>query len=247
MSEQEISSAPRPVPVPDRPVVAVDIWSDVMCPWCAIGYTQFAKALKELEGEIDVEVRWMPFELNPDMPEAGRSQAQHLADVYQRSPEEVAAMRENLLEVARRAGFPMEYDGEGGREDGGPEPMMWNTFDAHKLLRWALSVEGMEAQTALKLALFRAHFQQRRKIGKRSVLLDVAENLGFDRTAMEDALNDEALGMAIRLEEQRARENSITSVPSFIINGLYLVPGAQEPEVFRDTLRQVVAMEQAGR
>jgi len=222
----------------ELPRIAVDIWSDVMCPWCAIGYTQFAKALKELEGEIDVEVRWMPFELNPDMPEEGKSQAQHLADVYQRSPAEVASMREQLLEVARNAGFPMEYDGEGE----GPEPMMWNTFEAHKLLRWALAVEGMDAQTALKLALFRAHFQQRRMIGKRSVLLDIAENLGFNRKEMEEALDDDALGIAVKLEEKRARESAISSVPSFIINGRYLVPGAQEPEVFRETLRKVAAM-----
>lgn len=226
----------------ELPKVAVDIWSDVMCPWCAIGYTQFAKALKDLEGEIDVEVRFMPFELNPDMPAEGRSQAEHLAEVYGRSAEEVAEMREQLLEVAARVGFPMDYDGEGEA----PEPWMWNTFDAHKLLRWALTVEGMEAQTALKLALFRAHFQQRRRIGKRSVLLDVAENLGFDRKAMEAALDDDALGIAVRLEERRARESNINSVPSFIINDRYLVPGAQEPEVFRETLRKVVELSQAG-
>ena len=154
----------------DLPIVAVDIWSDVMCPWCAIGYTQFAKAMKDLEGEIEVEVRWMPFELNPDMPAEGKSQAKHLAEVYDRSAEEVAEMRQRLLDVAAKVGFSMAYEGEGE----GPEPMMWNTFEAHKLLRWALSVEGMEAQTALKLALFRAHFQQRRRIGKREVLLDIA-------------------------------------------------------------------------
>jgi len=224
------------------PRVAVDIWSDVMCPWCAIGYTQFAKAVKELEGEIEVEVRWMPFELNPDMPAEGRSQAEHLAQAYQRSPEEVAEMRRKLVEVAGRAGFSMEYDGEGE----GPEPMMWNTFEAHKLLRWALATQGMDAQTALELALFRAHFQQRRKIGRREVLLDIAENLGFDRKAAEAALEDEALGIAVRMEEQRARENRISSVPSFIINGRYLVPGAQEPEVYRETLRKVVELSRAG-
>ena len=222
----------------ELPRVAVDIWSDVMCPWCAIGYTQFAKALKELEGEIDVEVRWMPFGLNPEMPEEGKSQARHLSEVYERSAEEVAEMRARLLEVAASAGFPMEYEGEGE----GPEPMMWNTFEAHKLLRWALTIEGMEAQTALSLALFRAHFQQRRKIGKRSVLLDVAENLGFDRKAMEEALADEALGIAVRLEERRAAEAGITSVPSFIVNGRYLIPGAQEPEVYSETLRKVVEL-----
>ncbi len=234
MSEEEVSSNP--------PRVAVDIWSDVMCPWCAIGYTQFAKALKELEGEIAVEVRWMPFELNPDLPLEGKSQAQHISEVYQRSPQEVAEMGARLREVAERAGFSMSYDGEGD----GPEPMMWNTFEAHKLLRWALATQGMDAQTALKLALFRAHFQQRRKIGKRAVLLDIAENLGFDREAANIALDDEALGIAVKLEEQRGRENNINSVPSFIVNGRYLIPGAQDPEVYRETLRKVVELAQQG-
>jgi len=218
--------------------VAVDIWSDVMCPWCAIGYTQFAKALKDLEGEIEVEVRWMPFELNPDLPVEGKSQAQHLGEAYRRTPAEVAEMGARLREVADRVGFSMSYDGEGE----GPEPMMWNTFEAHKLLRWALATQGMEAQTALKLALFRAHFQQRRRIGKREVLLDIAENLGFDRKAAEAALDDEALAIAVRMEEQRGRDNNITSVPSFIVNGRYLIPGAQEPEVYRETLRKVVEL-----
>lgn len=223
------------------PRVAVDIWSDVVCPWCAIGYTQLAKALKELDGEIEVELRWMPFELNPDAPAEGKNQAAHLAEVYQRTPEQLAEMRANLEAVAERAGFSMAYDGPGEP----PEPMMWNTFEAHKLLRWALTVGGMEAQTALSLALFRAHFQQRRKIGKREVLLDVAENLGFDRAAMEDALAEDALGIAVKLEERRAREANINSVPSFIVNGRYLIPGAQEPEVYRDTLRKVVELQNA--
>ena len=219
--------------------VAVDIWSDVMCPWCAIGYSQFARALKELEGEIDVEVRWMPFELNPDMPPEGKSMAQHLAENYNRSPAEREEMRAHLNEAAERAGFSMAYDGEGPP----PEQMMWNTFDAHKLLRWALASQGMEAQTALKLALFRAHFQQRRRIGKRSVLLDIAENLGFDRQAAEAALDDEALAIAVRVEEERARESDIDGVPAFVINARYLVPGAQDAEVYRETLRKVVELE----
>ena len=223
---------------PEPPKVAVDIWSDVMCPWCAIGYTQFAKARKELEGEIEVEVRWMPFELNPDMPPEGKPQAQHLAEVYDRSPEEVAEMRARLLEVAARAGFSMDYDGEGAA----PEPMMWNTFEAHKLLRWALADQNPDAQTALSLALFRAHFQQGRNVGKREVLLDIAADLGFDRAKAKAALEDEALGIAVRMEEQRALQNEIRSVPSFVVNGRYLVPGAQEPEVYRETLRRVIEL-----
>lgn len=228
----------------DPPNVTVDIWSDVMCPWCAIGYAQFAKAKKRLEGEIEVEVRWMPFELNPEMPAEGKPQARHLAEVYDRSAEEVAEMRERLFEVADRAGFSMDYDGPNDSGGEGPEPMMWNTFEAHKLLRWALADQGAEAQTALKLALFRAHFQQRRNVGRRSVLLDIAADLGFDRAKAQEALEDEALAIAVRMEEQRAVENNLTSVPSFVINGRYLIPGAQEPEVYLQTLRRVVELAQ---
>lgn len=220
------------------PKVTVDIWSDVMCPWCAIGYGKFARALAQLEGEIEVTTRWMPFELNPDLPPEGKSQDRHLAEVYGRSPEEVAEMRAKMEETGRDAGFSMTYEGEGDP----PTAMMWNTFDAHKLLRWALAVGGPEVQTRLKLALFEAHFQRRRNVSDRDVLLDIAAAEGLDRAAAAEALDDEALGIAVRLEEQRARDQGINSVPSFIFNGRYIVPGAQEPDVFVATLRRVAEL-----
>ncbi|HSQ96937.1 MAG TPA: DsbA family oxidoreductase [Croceibacterium sp.] len=222
----------------DKPAVDVQIWSDVMCPWCAVGYAQFAKALKEIGGEIEVTTRWMPFELNPDLPPEGKDQQKHLAEVYRRSPEEVAAMRAQMQQRAGRAGFSMDWSGEGEE----PAVWMWNTFEAHKLLRWALAVHGSEAQSRLSEALFRAHFQQRRRIGEREVLFDIAEEQGFDRTEAAAALDEEALNIATRMEEKRGLEMGINSVPSFIVNGRYLIPGAQEPEVYAATLRKVAAM-----
>jgi predicted DsbA family dithiol-disulfide isomerase len=124
------------------PKVAVDIWSDVMCPWCAIGYAQFARAVAGLEGEIEVVARWMPFELNPEMPPEGKPQAAHIAEVYRRSDAEIAEMQRTMAARAEEAGFPMTFAGP----DGEPA-MMWNTFEAHKLLRWALAEAGPEAQT----------------------------------------------------------------------------------------------------
>ena len=223
------------------PKVAVDIWSDVMCPWCAVGYTQFAKAVEGLKDEIDVEVRWMPFELNPDLPPEGKDQARHLADVYGRSPEDVAGMRAQMQATAARAGFPMSWTGEGEE----PPAMMWNTFEAHKLLRWALADQGREAQTRLKLALLVAHFQQRRNVGDREVLLDIAEAEGFDRTRAAEALADEALAIAVRAEEARGRRAGINSVPSFVAAGKYLIQGAREPEDYANVLRQVAGLVRA--
>ena len=220
--------------------VAVDVWSDVMCPWCAVGYTQFAKAVEGLRGEVDVELRWMPFELNPDLPPEGKDQARHLAEVYGRSPDEVVAMRSQMQATAARAGFPMDYAGEGDE----PPAMMWNTFEAHKLLRWALAEQGPEAQTRLKVALLKAHFQQRRNVSDREVLLAIAVAEGFERAKAAEALADEALGTAVRLEEQRGRQAGINSVPSFVVDGKYLIQGAREPEDYANVLRQVAGLVQ---
>ena len=221
-----------------KPKIAVDIWSDVMCPWCAVGYTQFAKAVDRLKDELDVEVRWMPFELNPDLTPEGKDQAKHLAEVYGRTPEQVAAMRAQMEATAERAGFPMTYAGEGDA----PPAMMWNTFEAHKLLRWALAEQGPEAQTRLKVALLKAHFQQRRNVSDRGVLLEIAEAEGFDRTKAAEALDDEALATATRLEEERGRRAGINSVPSFVVNGKYLIQGAREPDDYANLLRQVAGL-----
>ena len=220
--------------------VSVDIWSDVMCPWCAVGYTQFAKAVKELEDELDIQVRWMPFELNPDLPPEGKLQDRHLAEVYGRSPEEAAAMRAQMQATAAGAGFPMDYTGKGEE----PPAMMWNTFEAHKLLRWALAEQGPEAQTRLKIALLEAHFQLRRNVGDREVLLDIAGAEGFDRGRAAEALADEALAIAVRAEEERGRRAGINSVPSFVVNGQYLIQGAREPEDYAQMLRRAAGLVQ---
>mgnify|MGYP005855247259 CR=1 FL=1 len=219
--------------------VAVDIWSDVMCPWCAIGYAQFAKAVAALEGEIAVETRWMPFELNPDLPPEGKSQAAHIAEVYGRSDGEIAEMQRAMSARAEAAGVAMTFAGPNG------EPaMMWNTFEAHKLLRWALADSGPEAQTRLKAALLEAHFRDHRRVGEREVLLDIAAEQGLDRAKAAEALDDDALAIAVRMEERRGAEAGINSVPSFVFAGRYLVPGAQEPEVFEATIRRVAELAQ---
>jgi predicted DsbA family dithiol-disulfide isomerase len=219
--------------------LTIDIYSDVMCPWCIIGYAQLQKGLALLEGEIEAEVRWLPFELNPDMAEEGEDWRDHVARKYGRSPEESGANRERLAAAGDRAGYDFRWHGEGEE----PSTRIWNTFAAHKLLKWALIEGGAEKQTELKQALFDAHFQQRRNVGDPEVLADIAASLGFDRAAALGATGDEVLGQIVRREEAMAWDMNISGVPAMLVQGKYLIPGAQEPEVYANALRRVAAKE----
>jgi predicted DsbA family dithiol-disulfide isomerase len=216
--------------------VTIDIWSDVMCPWCIIGYQQLQKGLDQLAGEVEAEVRWHAFELNPDMPPEGEEQMGHIARKYGRTAEQVAAGREQMRAIAERAGYSFDYAGAGEA----PVGMMWNTFGAHKLLLWTLTTEGPKAQTRLKRALFDAHFQARRNVSDPAVLVEIAESVGLDPDAARAALSDEALGAMVRREEREAWDMNITGVPAMVVNGKYMIPGAQEPEVYANALRRVV-------
>ena len=215
--------------------LSIDIWSDVMCPWCLVGWGNLSQALEQLEGEIAADIRWHAFELNPDMPAEGEERTAHIARKYGRTIEQSKDVQGQMRAAAEQAGVSLDYEGP----DPAPEAMMWNTFAAHRLLTWALESEGAEAQTRLKLALFEAHFNQRRRIGEREVLLDIAEEAGLDREAAAAALDDEDLARKTRVEERAAMEMNITGVPAMIVEGRYMIPGAQPPEAYANALRRV--------
>ncbi len=220
--------------------LTIDIYSDVMCPWCLIGYGQLTKALGELEGEITATIRWRPFELNPQMPPEGEEAEAHLARKFGRSAEQGTALRGQMKAIAESAGVSLSYEGQGEA----PLAMMWNTRDCHKLLTFALEEAGPQVQTALKLALFRAHFNERRPLGDRAVLLDIAASVGLHREAAKAALDDPALEARVIAEEQQAWDFNISGVPAMIVEGKFLIPGAQAPEVYVNALRRVA--EKAG-
>ncbi|WP_086616883.1 DsbA family oxidoreductase [Erythrobacter tepidarius] len=217
--------------------LTIDIYSDVMCPWCLIGYGQLSRALDQLNGEIVAEIRWRPFELNPDMPREGEEQEAHLQRKYRRPAEEGARIREQMKTIAEEAGVSLSWEGKGET----PPAMMWNTRDCHKLLAVALEQAGPAVQTQLKLALFRAHFNQRRNLSDRAVLLDLAVGAGLHRKAAEAALDDPELEARVIAEEQRAWDLNIFGVPAMIINSRFIIPGAQAPEVYVNALRRVAA------
>ena len=221
--------------------MVVDIWSDVMCPWCLVGWRSFMEGARLASDDVEVTIRWMPFELNPKMPPEGKLQAEHLAQTYNRTAEEIETMRAELSGAAKRVGFPIAWQGAGDA----PPPMMWNTFDCHKLLRWALAAYGPVEQSKLKEAMFAAHFQQRRNMADSDVLVDLCKSAGMDEEKAREALHDEALDLAVRAEEERGVSGGISAVPTFVINHKYMLQGAQEPENFARALLQIANMEAA--
>ena len=211
------------------PRLSVDIVSDVMCPWCIIGWLKFRKVIDHFAGRLDFRVQWHPFELNPDMPAEGEDAAEHVMRKYGISAEQSRANSGRLASIAGELGFAFNR---------GPDFRMRNSFDAHRLLTWAGTLEKPEQdgptglQTDLKLALFKAHFTDNRDVGDAQVLADVAASVGLDRDGAAAILGSGEFGEMVRTEEAYWADRNITGVPAFILGGRMLIPGAQDPDVF---------------
>jgi predicted DsbA family dithiol-disulfide isomerase len=211
------------------PRLSVDIVSDVMCPWCIIGWLKFQRVMVHFADRLAFRVQWHPFELNPDMPPEGEDAAAHVMRKYGISAAQSRANSDRLGGIASELGFTFNR---------GPDFRMRNSFDAHRLLAWAGALEDPEqaeatgVQTALKLALFRAHFADNRDVGDHEVLADIATSVGLDRARTAALLSGDEYGEMVRAEEAYWMDNNVTGVPAFILGGRLLISGAQEPDAF---------------
>ena len=214
----------------------IEIVSDVVCPWCIIGYKQVERALTLLDQSVEAEFHWHPFELNPDMPPEGEDAAEHIQRKYGRSTEQGKAVRGQIRDTAASLGFVF---GQGGAR------RVVNTFMAHKLLTKTGEVYGWQKQTALKLALFATYFQTGLDVSDEAVLLDIASEVGLDRDEAQDWLADETLAGAVRGELAYWRDENISGVPAIIFDGAFMVPGAQSAETFARVIGKVLAKRSA--
>jgi predicted DsbA family dithiol-disulfide isomerase len=198
----------------------IDIVSDVVCPWCIIGYRQLERALAQFGSTFDTRIHWQPFELNPHMPAQGQEVREHLAQKYGSTPEQGQEVRARLTALGDSLGFKFDYY-DGMR--------IYNTFMAHQLLHWA---GEKDLQTELKMALFAAYFSARENISDPGVLAAVAERAGLDRVEALAVLEDGRYGHTVRAEQARWLDREVHAVPVFMFNDGYPVPGAQESETF---------------
>jgi predicted DsbA family dithiol-disulfide isomerase len=213
------------------PVLDIDIVSDVMCPWCIIGYQQLEQALATTG--MGARIRWHPFELNPDMPLTGQNTSEHIQEKYGSTPEQSAKSRAQMQNLGQELGFTFNF---------GPESRMWNTFVTHQLLDFALS-QGK--QHPLKMALFDAHFTDQRDLSQKDVLVDVATFVGLSTVDAARVIDSGELADSVREKQKFWTERGISGVPSMIFAGKYLVTGAQGADNYAEILQRTVAETEA--
>ncbi|EHA14742.1 DsbA family oxidoreductase [Halomonas sp. HAL1] len=207
--------------------VKIDLVSDVACPWCAIGYRRLEQALETLDGEIDVELVWQPFELNRDMPPEGEPILEHLCRKYGKDAASMEQSQREIMAAAEELGLNFR---------GALERRANNTFAAHRVLAWA----GTQNQeTALQLALFEAYFGEAKNPADPEVLREKATKVGLDGDTAEAIARSDQYADEVRAAEQRFMDAGVSAVPAIILDGRYLISGAQPANVLVDALRQV--------
>ena len=209
-----------------RPIVQIDIVSDVVCPWCIVGFCQLDQALKQ--ENVLANLRWHPFELNPNMPPEGQNLRDHIIEKYGSTPEQSQQSRAQLIQIGAELGFTFNFT-EGSR--------MVNTFAAHQLLDWA---ETQGRQHPLKLALFEAYFTDQKDVSQVDVLLEAVKYVGLDVDAAWTALETGAHIKPVRDKQNFWTSRGISGVPSMVFGGKYLVTGAQGTETYAQILQRCV-------
>ncbi|MEJ3655278.1 DsbA family oxidoreductase [Actinomycetes bacterium KLBMP 9759] len=202
----------------------VEIWSDVVCPWCAIGKRRFESALARFPHRDDVDVRWRSFELDPTAPrERTGDLAGHLASKYGVSLEQATTMNRQMTERAAEDGWDFHFE----------HARPGNTFDAHRLLHLAAD-RGV--QDAVKERLFAAYLEEGEPIGDADALGRIAAAAGLDEAEAREVLAGDRYADEVRADERQARAYGINGVPFFVIDEKYGVSGAQPADALLEVL-----------
>jgi len=207
----------------------VDIWSDLVCPWCYVGKRRFEKALDRFDLLADVHVVHRSFQLNPAAPRDRTSERREmLMQKYRLSPAQVDEMDARMTQVAAAEGLEFHLEGT----------VTGNTFDAHQLVHLG---HERGIQDAVVERLFRAYFTEQRSLFAAEPLLELAVDAGLDRDEAADVLRSDRYAEAVAADVETARGLGATGVPLFVVDERYGISGAQAPEVFLDVLQRAAA------
>lgn len=206
----------------------IDIVSDVVCPWCTIGYKRLEKAIDEMGVQDKIEIEWHPFELNPNMPEEGENVQEHIANKYGASLEDQKRSQEHMTEVGEELGFKFDYF---------DDMRMVNTRDAHILLEYA---KENGKQTELKMRLVESFFSERKDVSSKEVLKMALQEVGLNVEEAMRKLDSEKARLEIETKEAYWKNLGVNSVPTIVFNMKSAVTGAQPVSVFKDVLADLL-------
>ncbi|WP_282112937.1 DsbA family oxidoreductase [Maribacter stanieri] len=207
----------------------IDIVSDVVCPWCAIGYKRLEKAIDELGIQDQVEIEWQPFELNPGMPPEGQNVTEHITEKYGSTIEQQQASQQNMTEIGEELGFKFDYF---------DDMRMSNTFDAHVLLEYA---KDFGKQTELKLRLMTSFFGERKDVSDREVLKQALLEVELNAEEALSKLDNEEARYEVRNKQGQWKNMGVNSVPTIVFNMKSAITGAQPVDSFKQVLSELIA------
>jgi len=208
--------------------IKIDIVSDVVCPWCTIGYKRLEKAISEMGVEDKVEIEWHPFELNPDMPVEGENVQEHIANKYGASLEDQKRSQQHMTEVGAELGFKFDYF---------EDMRMVNTRDAHILLEYA---KENGKQTALKMRLVESFFGERKDVSTKENLKLALKEVGLNADEGMARLESDEARTEVKTKEAYWQNLGISSVPTIVFNMKSAVTGAQPVSVFKEVLTELL-------
>lgn len=208
--------------------MTIDVYADIACPWCYLGRARLKEALARRD-DLDVTLRWRPFQLQPNMPPEGHDFREVLEQKFG-DWRQVQQMFDRLRTLGAEMDLTFDFDGI---------EVAPNTADAHRLILWTEDEHGEEAGDAMATRLFRAYFSEGRNISTTDVLVDCATDLGYDETRIRSLLEGQEYSTSVQDSQQQAQRRGITGVPCYVFDDEQAVTGAQSVDVFAEALDAV--------
>jgi len=206
--------------------IHIEIWSDVMCPFCYLGKRKFDEALKQFEHNDKVKIEWKSFQLNPELvTDTSMSVTDYLCNVKNISREQALQMNGYIAQSGKGVGIDYHFD----------DVVLYNTMLAHRVLHYAKSIGQ---QHAAEERFFHAHFTEGKNLDDKQTLLAIAAEMNWEIAAVERVIDSDEFTHEVRMDVYEAQQIGITGVPFFLFNEKLAVHGAQDTSVFLDALRQ---------
>ncbi|CAM3633157.1 DsbA family oxidoreductase [Polynucleobacter brandtiae] len=210
----------------------IDVVSDIACPWCAVGIGNLMQAIDALGIREKINLEFQPFELNPSMPVGGQDAIEHLTQKYGMDEAQVKANQANIRARAKTAGYDFHPEGR---------KRVYNTFNCHRLLYWALLEKGSGAQHQLKHQLLKAYFEDASDMDEINTLLNAVDRAGLDRVAAREIIQSNQYVDEVKALEREYTQAGISAVPAVIFNNQSLISGAQSVESYQNAIEKILS------